>query len=120
MLGLILPHFVSLQSPLVVRPAKVVAKYSYGIYLAHSLALASAFYLIQGLTLGERWLIFVALSVALPILMYHVIEEPMIRLGLKVAKRLSATRPRKPKNYPRTLPIPGFSKHSEAGEGIFG
>ena len=24
------------------------------------------------------------------------------------------------RNYPRTFPIPGFSKRSEAGEGVFG
>jgi hypothetical protein len=32
----------------------------------------------------------------------------------------SAPKPKRIRNYPRTFPIPGFSKRSEAREGVFG
>jgi peptidoglycan/LPS O-acetylase OafA/YrhL len=96
LLGLTLPHFEDLRSPWIVRPAKVLAKYSYGIYMSHTIALAIAFGLITGVAPPVRWVVFAIFAIALPFLMYHVVENPMIRLGQRIAKRVSASRPGRP------------------------
>ena len=80
-LGLIIPLFADLHCRWIVSPSKQIAKYSYGIYLSHPLAMAVALKF-TGLT---RWATLSLLAVFLPVLAYHLIEEPLIRLGKRVA-----------------------------------
>lgn len=86
-MGLALPYFADLKSG-VARAAKTVAKYSYGIYMSHMVALAIAFELIPGVNFLTRWAIFLLLALVLPVAMYHAIEEPGIRIGQRIAKRI--------------------------------
>jgi peptidoglycan/LPS O-acetylase OafA/YrhL len=87
-LGLSVPWFVDLRSRWIVTPAKWIAKYSYGIYLSHIIVLVISFAMIPNIGAAPRWLIFLVLAIAMPILMYHCIEHPMIRLGQALAKRV--------------------------------
>jgi len=62
---------------------KWIATYSYGIYLSHSFVIWFA------LTRFHSWRLFGLMIVILPVALYHGIEHPGIKLGTKLAKRLS-------------------------------
>lgn len=82
LLGFAIPLFREIPEGVVAAGSAKIAKYSYGIYLTHMLALDVAFR-IAG---PARWVLFLALGVGLPVQLYHLIESPMIDLG----KRLTA------------------------------
>jgi peptidoglycan/LPS O-acetylase OafA/YrhL len=65
-LGFTIPHCRELTSPLLARCAKVVATYSYGIYLTHTLIIAIAFNGLRFLPLPVQVAVFLVLIVALP------------------------------------------------------
>lgn len=73
--------------------AHAVAKYSYGIYLSHLPILWLAFYRLRELPAAARWLTFIALAAAVPVLLYRFLEKPMIDFGSALAKRKIAQRP---------------------------
>jgi peptidoglycan/LPS O-acetylase OafA/YrhL len=63
--------------------AAVIAKYSYGIYLSHILVLNFAFRTLALQSGLVRWSVFIVLAGAVPFLVYHLLEAPMIRVGRK-------------------------------------
>ncbi len=80
-LGLALPFFRQLGSAAVNRTTFHIAKYSYGIYLSHSLLLLC-------IHLTWRTLpFFLALVALTSVLAYHLVEHPMIRLGYHATKQ---------------------------------
>ncbi|NUO72931.1 MAG: acyltransferase [Frateuria sp.] len=93
-LGLLIPACREIDSPRIASAAKVVATYSYGIYLTHTLALGLSF--AGGRGLGH-WLLLAVLLPGLPFVAYRVIERPGIALGRRLAAaysaRISAPRP---------------------------
>jgi peptidoglycan/LPS O-acetylase OafA/YrhL len=86
-LGTLLPHF----RQVVFRPGRIVvhhiAKYSYGIYLSHMVALWIGF---GGapphLVAGSFW--FVGALVLFSVAGYHLVEWPLMQLGGRVSRRL--------------------------------
>lgn len=84
--GLAIPAFTSLSSGWVTTPSKVIAKYSYGIYLTHFFAIWFAFEKLSAVPLLPRMLVFLTLAISLPVLVYHLVEEPMVRAGKKIAQ----------------------------------
>lgn len=84
--GLAIPAFNSLTSRWITVASKTIAKYSYGIYLTHFFAIWFAFERLSGAPFAARILIFLTLAMALPVILYHSIEEPMVRVGKKVAQ----------------------------------
>jgi len=80
-LGLLVPMFHPAPGKLLSKASGLVARYSYGIYLSHVPLLWLCFQKLTALPVVARWLLFVALICSLPIGLYHMIEEPMIRLG---------------------------------------
>ena len=86
-LGLALPFFHQLTLPWLVRASHEIAKYSYGIYLSHPFALVLGMYLLHqkpfAVQLGVELLTIVVVSVT----SYHLLEEPLIQLGKRVAAR---------------------------------
>jgi peptidoglycan/LPS O-acetylase OafA/YrhL len=90
--GIAIPAFTSLSSHWITATSKVIAKYSYGIYLTHFFAIWFAFEKLSGAPLFSRILVFLTLAITLPVLFYHSIEEPMIRVGKKVAQLYVASR----------------------------
>ena len=74
---------------LVSRIAAVVAKYSYGIYLAH---LPLMILLLTKPIGTTKILAFSILATLTPVLVYHAIEHPMIVAGGRLAGRLAGQR----------------------------
>ena len=70
---------------------KNVAKYSYGLYLLHVPSLWLVFKIL-GITdpvIGTAtWLVVVSLA---SFVTFHVVEDPMIRFGKKLTKKIAGT-----------------------------
>jgi peptidoglycan/LPS O-acetylase OafA/YrhL len=67
-----------------------IAKYSYGIYLTHPLALPLA--ALVAVPLWARPVATTVIGMGLPVLLYHAIEHPMIRVGALMAESLTKIR----------------------------
>ena len=82
-LGLAIPNVRTLSSPWLVNASRMIARYSYGIYLTHLFALwfALEYSAGAGVPVIARWGLFALLVVVLPVAFYHAIEAPMIRMG---------------------------------------
>ena len=61
--------------------SRLVARYSYGIYLTHIICIWLAFVVCAAQPWAVQWLIFLTTVVALPVMLYHTIEAPMIATG---------------------------------------
>jgi peptidoglycan/LPS O-acetylase OafA/YrhL len=81
MLGVLLPRFREMPSKMLASACKIIARYSYGIYLLHWNAVWLAFIFLHSSPVLTQWAVFAAGFVLGPLLVYHVIEEPMIKLG---------------------------------------
>lgn len=87
-LGAALPLFRPLRSKWLARAFHHIAKYSYGIYLAHPFAIAFGINFLQGHNLYLR-LAAVVITIALIVIpAYHFLEKPMIDLGSRLAARI--------------------------------
>lgn len=80
-LGLIIPWMKALRAPRLNLASKTIAKYSYGIYLFHYPLLDLAFKTLSHQPPLLQWMVFLGLLVLLPVVGYHLIEHPMVRLG---------------------------------------
>lgn len=89
-LGVALPAFRDHANERLATLAKLVARYSYGIYLGHSFAIWIAFVTLRAQGLAAGWLAFATLVMLIPVAGYHLIEAPCIRLG----QRLTSSRSR--------------------------
>ena len=85
--GLGLPMFRQMRAEWVIVPSRIIAKYSYGVYLTHPFALVIGLYLLRGHSLELRLLATVVPLVVLPVVAYHLLEHPMIRIGSRLAAR---------------------------------
>ena len=92
LLGLTIPLFREITFAPLKLISKWIATYSYGIYLAHSFCIWLA------LTRFHSWTLLVLMMVVLPVALYHGIEHPAIKLGTRLASKIS--RPRLPKALP--------------------
>ena len=87
-IGLAVPFFAQISNRWITTPTHLIAKYSYGIYLTHTFCIWFAFEKLHGvLPRIARCGLFVGLATGLPVVFYHLLEEPMIRVGKRVAKR---------------------------------
>jgi peptidoglycan/LPS O-acetylase OafA/YrhL len=68
--------------------ARIIVRYSYGIYLFHMLGIWLGFVRFKHETHAVQWLIFAAVTALLPIALYQLLEHPAIVLGNRIAKRL--------------------------------
>jgi peptidoglycan/LPS O-acetylase OafA/YrhL len=91
-LGLLIPRCREIQLGLLRRAGKLVAKYSYGIYLIHSPLIGFAFHTLDRQPVLVQWSVFVSGLVSLSYLAFHLIENPGIQIGRTLAKRLSRER----------------------------
>lgn len=90
-LGGMAPNFRDLAAPHLTRVCHVVAKYSYGIYLFHYLAIWVAFVKLAFLPAVLQWAALCAFMAAVPWMAFHALEDPMIRFGKRMAERWSRT-----------------------------
>jgi peptidoglycan/LPS O-acetylase OafA/YrhL len=86
-LGLSIPHFKPLESKLTKAPAKVIARYSYGIYLTHLPCIFVSFGLMVHYPLQYRIAVFLILMSVSSGLLYHAIESPFLNFGGALAKK---------------------------------
>jgi peptidoglycan/LPS O-acetylase OafA/YrhL len=89
LLGASLPLFAETTARWLTRPAHLVAKYSYGIYLAHVPLLWLCLGRLWFLPGPVKWALFSVSIAAVPVLAYHTLEAPMVALG----RRLSSPHP---------------------------
>jgi len=89
---LLLPMFREIEIPAAKKTFHWIAKYSYGIYLSHMAILWFAFAGMAGQPVALRAVVCIAMLVAVPVLLYHAIEDPFIRLGAALARGRSAKR----------------------------
>jgi peptidoglycan/LPS O-acetylase OafA/YrhL len=85
LVGLALPLFRQIRSRACVIASRQIAKYSYGIYLTHPFAIVIGLYLLRGHGMVVRFAAMLGPLILLPLLAYHLIEHPMIRLGSRLA-----------------------------------
>ena len=85
-LGLAIPSFCELTSGWIVRPAEQIAKYSYGIYLLHVPAIVFCFRFFSDLPIALKVAASLALTALLSFVSFHVIEDPLIRMGKRLTK----------------------------------
>jgi peptidoglycan/LPS O-acetylase OafA/YrhL len=93
-LGLVLPQFQELSNPFLRKACLLVARYSYGIYLTHFIFIWLIFDRLHSLSIVLRIVLFVISASAVPVFLYHAIEEPAIRAGQELLLRLREKRPR--------------------------
>jgi peptidoglycan/LPS O-acetylase OafA/YrhL len=81
-LGTIIPWFQEMRLGYLNKITHQIAKYSYGVYLSHAPLMYFAF----GLPWPRpaQWLFLFAAATVTPILMYHLIEHPLIQVGSRV------------------------------------
>jgi peptidoglycan/LPS O-acetylase OafA/YrhL len=87
-LGLLVPYFREIPA-IIHAPCRIVATYSYGIYLTHYVTLWLAFAQLSHLSLGLRWLTFAVTTVGATVFLHHFVEQPMIRWGGRLADSLT-------------------------------
>ena len=86
-LGFAWPIFREVTWEPIVRAASLVAKYSYGIYLAHTYAFYVCFVKFRSYP-AISMALATLLTAAMAVTAYHLVEEPFIRLGKRVAGRV--------------------------------
>ena len=64
-----------------------IARYSYGMYLLHYFAIWIGFVVCRGLNIGLQIAAFVSVLLALSVLLFHTVEAPLIRLGIKLSEK---------------------------------
>ena len=85
-LGIAAPMFSTISARWLAAASHFIAKYSYGIYLTHFFCIWFAFERLANFAMFVKIPVFVGLAVGLPMLFYHLLEEPLIRVGKRVAK----------------------------------
>ncbi len=83
-LGVIIANGREMAASALSSAAHVIARYSYGIYLLHQIALWIALVAFAGAPLMARWAIFAFLVIVLPWSAFHLIEQP----GIAIAQRI--------------------------------
>jgi peptidoglycan/LPS O-acetylase OafA/YrhL len=86
-LGMIIAHGQEIADSVLSRAAHVIAKYSYGVYLLHQVALWIALVTFGTMPHAVQWLILAVLMFALPWGAFHLIERPGIAVGQRLVHR---------------------------------
>ena len=87
-LAVLVPQFREITMPALARPAHLIAKYSYGLYLSHVVIYWLAIDRMRHLPLGLRILVGTIGIVAVPVGVFHLVEDPCIKVGARYAAHL--------------------------------
>jgi peptidoglycan/LPS O-acetylase OafA/YrhL len=79
--------FREIGSRVLNRVTQVVARYSYGIYLFHMIAIWLGFFRLQSESSATGSLLSLGLLIGFAVAGYHLMEAPAIRLGNNLTKR---------------------------------
>lgn len=85
MLGIAVPQFKEVSQPAIKRTAAWIARYSYGIYLSHVVIFWFALVVLKDSHTLTKIAVGAVLSVACPVVLYHALEKPMIKVGVRLA-----------------------------------
>jgi peptidoglycan/LPS O-acetylase OafA/YrhL len=88
-LALVIPFAREMETRWVGHTAKIIARYSYGIYLVHAQCIDLGFTAFRRLPVAGQWAIFVGGTSVLSYASYHLIEKPGIDLGRRLTDRLA-------------------------------
>ena len=77
------------ENPLA-RATKQIARYSYGIYLLHYFAIWMGFVVFRNESPGFQAATFVLVLVLLSVLLYHLVEAPLILVGVKLSEKFAS------------------------------
>jgi peptidoglycan/LPS O-acetylase OafA/YrhL len=88
LLAWILPWFEDHPVGVTAKSAHLIARYSYGIYLCHYPLMWLFFRRLHDLPGGLLFAGFVLAMIILPVACYHLVEAPMINVGIFLANRL--------------------------------
>ncbi len=88
--GVAIPMFRQSTSTVFNRVTHLIAKYSYGIYLFHVVALWAGYFWIAPESQVLRALLTLVVLGVMSVACYHLIESPMIRLGSRLSGRRQA------------------------------
>lgn len=88
LLGLGLPQFREIRAKWLIRASHELAKYSYGIYLAHLISISIAVNFMHRYNLAIRLAVEMVSLSCIVVVAYHFLEKPMIDYGASLAKRL--------------------------------
>ncbi|MGA2276293.1 MAG: acyltransferase [Terracidiphilus sp.] len=125
-LALAIPQFGELKVGWIAHPAAQVAKYSYGIYLLHVPALVFVFRYLPQLPLALKLIAFITLTALLSFVSFHLIENPLIRQGKRLAERVQAPHvsglidPVPSSAVPATYPVAGSGQRLCGRLSVFG
>lgn len=92
LLGVAAPQFKELANTHLRAVAAWVARYSYGIYLSHIIIFWYVLVVLGHANLLLRVGICALLSVTCPVLLYHLVEKPMINKGVWLANWIGRRR----------------------------
>jgi peptidoglycan/LPS O-acetylase OafA/YrhL len=95
MIGTCVASFRELPFHLLNKVTHAIAKYSYGIYLGHTLCIWASFVALRGIPFSIQLLVYPSMIVGVPLILFHLIEQPGIDLGKRltssiVPKRVAA------------------------------
>ncbi len=114
LLGASIPLFRDTTVTWLNSAAKTIAKYSYGIYLAHGTLIVLAFGWLRHWPAAAQWGFLAFGMVVVPYAMFHFIEQPMIDVGRRLTSLNRATPTRKPTGVFLDLGTqPGVSMRAE-------
>jgi peptidoglycan/LPS O-acetylase OafA/YrhL len=87
-LGLMIPQFREIQSHWLRYVSNRIATYSYGIYLSHQFCIWLVLGVLASHSLVLKIPLLVVMLATVPVILYQVIEAPMIRLGSRWANAI--------------------------------
>lgn len=88
-LGCAIPFFEEIQSEWLRILSNRIATYSYGIYLSHQFCIWFVDDPLSSLSWWVKIPLLTGLLIGVPVVLYHGIERPMIRVGARLAERWS-------------------------------
>jgi peptidoglycan/LPS O-acetylase OafA/YrhL len=97
-LGLLIPNFREMRSPIATRCFAIIAKYSFGIYLSHVLCLHFAIKYLGGFGIA----LAIPATLLVSWLAFHAIEQPMIRAGKHIGSAIALRQRKFPSRCPAT------------------
>jgi peptidoglycan/LPS O-acetylase OafA/YrhL len=83
-LGILVASCRQIGNRLLARVAKIIATYSYGIYLIHSECIDLAFSKMSGYPSAASWVVFLGATGGLAYAAHHLIEQPCIAVGRRL------------------------------------
>jgi peptidoglycan/LPS O-acetylase OafA/YrhL len=93
-LALVFPRVQEIAEGWFSKSCHLVAKYSYGIYLSNLFACWIGFQLLGLHSVAAQILVTLATTAVASVVTYHLIEDPLIEVGRRLAERWAASRSR--------------------------